>query len=130
MSFQDNFLCCQSMSSSSCIVSLRSSTTASTSALVVPLPTLSLKALAATSEGTPQLRRIWEGLVDRQCSAGELCNCHQCGVRKKKNIIGESGSSFTCFHGLSGRRHQRWPAALYSWTIPSSLEQEKQRLII
>lgn len=54
-----------SISSSSCTASLRSSTTASTSALVVPLPTLSLKALAATSDGTPQLRRIWEGLVDR-----------------------------------------------------------------
>lgn len=50
--------------SKSCTVSLRSSTTKSTSSLVVPLPTLSLKALAATSVGTPQLRRIWEGLAD------------------------------------------------------------------
>lgn len=53
----------------SCTVFVRSSTTASTSALVVPLPTLSLKALAATSEGTPQLRRIEEGLVDRYRAA-------------------------------------------------------------
>lgn len=48
----------------SCTASFRSSTTASTSALVVVLPTLSLKALAATASGTPQLRRMWEGLSE------------------------------------------------------------------
>lgn len=49
-------------SSSSWIVSLRSSTAASTSALLVPRPTLSRMALAATSAGTPQLSRMWDGL--------------------------------------------------------------------
>lgn len=51
--------------SNSSTVSLRSSTTASTSSLVVLLPTLNLKALTATSVGTPQFRRMWEGLIDR-----------------------------------------------------------------
>lgn len=63
---EQNSLSHQFISSSSWTVSLKSSTTASTSALVVPLPTLTLSAFAATSVGTPQLRRMWEGLRDKK----------------------------------------------------------------
>lgn len=77
-----NCLSRQSVSSSSCTVSLRSSTTASTSALVVPLPTLSLKALAATSDGTPQLRRIWEGLVDSAVQGSYVTTINVIGKRR------------------------------------------------
>lgn len=130
MFIQDNCLSRQSICSSSCTVSLRSCTTASTSALVVPLPTLSLKALAATSEGTPQLRRTWEGLVDRHNAVQESYATAINVSSGEKSITGKRGASFTCFHRLSGKRHRHWPAALYSWTIPSSLKQERQRLII
>lgn len=112
---------CQFLSSSSSTVSLRSSTTASTSALVVPLPTLSLRALAATSDGTPQLRRMCDGLEDAPCTRSYV-TAHNA----VSGIKGWQVNTVTCFHCLSGRRRRRWPAASRSWTIPSSLERERR----
>lgn len=111
----------QFLSSSSSTVSLRSSTTASTSALVVPLPTLSLRALAATSDGTPQLRRMCDGLEDAPCTLNYVTADNAVAGIKKWQV-----NTVTCFHCLSGRRRRRWPAASRSRTIPSSLERERR----
>lgn len=105
---------CQLLSSSSSTVFLRSSTTVSTSARLVALPTLSRRALAATSSGTPELSRMCDGLFDRELLGNSDC------IAAVGNEVGE----VTCFHCLSGRRRRRWPAASRSWTITSSLRQD------
>lgn len=102
----------QLLSSSSSTVCLRSSTAASTSARLVARPTLSRKALAATSSGTPQLSRMCDGLFDGEA----LRNADSTAA------VGSEVSKVTCFHRLSGRRRRRWPAASCSWTIASSLQ--------
>lgn len=104
----------QLLSSSSSTVSLRSSTTASTSARLVALPTLSRSAFAATSSGTPQLSRMCDGLFDRDVLRNSDCIA----------AVGNEVSEVTCFHCLSGRRRRRWPAASCSWTITSSLRRD------
>lgn len=102
----------QLLSSSSSTVCLRSSTAASTSARLVARPTLSRRALAATSSGTPQLSRMCDGLFDGEA----LRNADGTAA------VGSEVSEVTCFHCLSGRRRRRWPAASCSWTIASSLQ--------